>query len=114
MHIQRKDNQVFIQMEAYRHEHLVLRFLTLALVSGVIAYGYFVGFSIMNVIAHKEAAAKSAQLKSSLSRLEQTYFELTKNMSPDMGSAIGLGPTEHTEYIRRAGTVGVASRANEI
>lgn len=114
MQIHRKDNQVFIQVEAYRGEHLVLRALTVAIVVSVLSYGYFVGVTIMNMIANQEALAKSEQLKSTVSSLESEYLKLTSAITPDLGPSLGLSETENRSYVRRAGAVGTAARPSDL
>lgn len=106
MQIHRKDNQVFIQVEAYRGEHLVMRMLTGAFIVSVLSYGYFVGVTIMNMIAHQESIAKAEQLKSTVSSLEHEYLKLTKSITPELGASLGLSETTNRSYVRRPGAVG--------
>lgn len=108
MQIHRKDNQVFIQVEAYRGEPMVLRMLTGALIVSILSYGYFVGVAIMNMIAHQEAITKAEQLKSTVGQLEREYLTLTQALTPERGAQLGLLETENRSYVRRPGAVGSA------
>lgn len=108
----RKDNQIFIKVEAYSGEHHMLRMLAGFLGICVLAYAYFVGVSIMNVIAHKEASTQSERINRTVSVLEQEYFKLSNTMTPDLGARVGLVPTSDTTYVRRPGAVGYASTGN--
>lgn len=110
----RKDNQIFIKVEAYSGENRMLRVLIVGLAAAVFAYTYFVGVSIMNVIHHKEAIAESDRLQRAVGLLEQDYFKLSNTMTPARGAEFGLIPASDTSFVRRPGAVGVAGRENSI
>lgn len=78
----------------------------------ILAYGYFVGVSIMNVIAQKEAMTESERIGRAVSMLEQEYFEISKSVTPELGSQLGLAPAQNTSFVRRPGAVGVAATQN--
>ena len=110
----KKDNHIFIRVHAFPGENLALRFLFLALTVCILGYVYFVSVSIMNVIAHKEALAASESLQGEVGDLEEQYFALSKNVTPESGVHLGMTPTSDTTFVRRPGTVGTAvgSRAD--
>lgn len=54
------------------------------------AYLYFVTFSVMHVVAHKEALVQSAHLTDSISQLERRYFDLSRSVTRDEGARLGL------------------------
>ena len=108
--------QRHVQIAAYRGEPYVLRFLCTALVFCVCAYLYFIGLSIMNLVANREAVAKSDALKSDVATLEEEYFKLSKAVTHGDAAALGLTQPVKTTYVRRADAGGVASnvRARDI
>ncbi|GEM_PF-611475 len=72
------------------------------------AYVYFVGASVLNVIARKEALLQTARLTGAVSALEREYFLVAKGVTPEAGERLGLAPVPKTAYVRRPGVVGSA------
>lgn len=73
------------------------------------SYGYLVGISIFNTIARKEAVVESVRLETSVGMLEEQYFALSEEITPDTGSTFGLVPVAEKSYAYRPGAVGVVS-----
>ena len=97
-----KDKHILIRVEAIQGEHLVIRALIAALIVCVGLYLYFVGLSIMNVIANREASVESQRLQSTVGTLEQEYFKLAQEVTPEKGASLGLTATTQSVYVRRA------------
>ncbi len=96
-------------------ENLALRILSIALITIVCGYLYFVTASILNIIARKEALAQVSVIQGSIGAEEQRYFELTKSISPRSGPGLGLAPITGETYVYRPGTIGAVTIApNEI
>jgi hypothetical protein len=102
----RKDNHIFIRVNALPGEQYLLHFLILGILLSIAGYTYFVSLSIFNVIAHKEAIAASEKLQSEVSLLEQDYFELTKSITPAIAANHGMTQTADTTFVRKPGAVG--------
>jgi len=107
--IKQKTNSIFIHVHSYPGEHILFQGLVCAVVACVFAYAYLVSFSIMNVIAHKEAIAKSEKLQSAVGGLEEEYFALSKEVTPEMAGRLGLTGVSKTSFVRRPGAVGSAA-----
>lgn len=99
--IQKKDNNILIRVEAFNGEQFVIHGLVLALFLCIALYGYFVSLSIMNVIANREASVESERLRSTVVALEQEYFNLSKSITADLATDVGLTDTTETEFVRR-------------
>lgn len=89
-----------INVAAYRGEAQLLRILSLLLALSIAGYLYFVGLSIMNVIANREASVMSDRLQSDVAVLEQQYFTLSKEVSPESAAAHGLSKPVATSFVR--------------
>ncbi|MBI2610480.1 hypothetical protein HYW60_00880 [Candidatus Kaiserbacteria bacterium] len=92
-------------------EHLLFRVLIGAVVLLAFSYVYFVGSTILNVIARKEALAESAHLVTAVSKLEREYFALSQGIGPEDGVRLGLSPVARTLYIHRPGTLSAGGPA---
>ncbi|HWO07771.1 MAG TPA: hypothetical protein VNM40_04305 [Candidatus Paceibacterota bacterium] len=90
-----------IVVAAYRGENHLLSFLYFAFGLCIAAYIYFVGLSIMNLIANREAIVESDRLQSEVASLEEEYFELAKGITPSVASAHGLSKPVQTSFVRR-------------
>ena len=80
-------------------ERVVLRVLMLSLTLLAVLYVYFVGASIVNVIARKDALKQIATLASAVAMLEREYFVASGAISPESGLGLGLVPIENTAYV---------------
>ncbi|MEK7509656.1 MAG: hypothetical protein AAB605_03010 [Patescibacteria group bacterium] len=109
--IKQKTNSIFIRVYSYPGEHYAFQGLVFVLVACVFAYGYFVSLSIMNVVTHKEAIVESDRLQSEVSMLEEEYFALAKEVTPEMAGRLGLTSVSDTSFVRRPGAVGSAAGA---
>lgn len=77
-------------------------------------YLYCVSASVLNVIARKEAVAKSASLESAIGALEQEYFSYANDVTPATGATLGLAPVVETSYVHRPGAVASAISSDEV
>ncbi len=103
-----------IRVHAFRGEEHALHFLGIALGVCIFAYVGFVSFSIMNVIAYREAVAESESLRSELGLLEQEYFELSKGIGEDRAVSLGLVPVDDRSFVRMPGALGAAESRNDL
>lgn len=110
----KKNNHIFIRVHALPGERFVIHGLFCAIIMCVLGYSYFVSVSIRNVIAHKEALAASESLQSEVGMLEQEYFALSKKVTPELASAMGMTVTRETAFVRRPGAVGSVQGARGI
>jgi len=86
--------------------------LLIALAFVVVAYLYFVSASILHVIARTEAVHETASIEATIGSLEQQYFALSQEVSPQEASTLGLSPVDTTSYVYRPGDVAtLASRS---
>lgn len=74
-------------------------------------YLYFVGASVLNIIARKEATRASAAMQGTIAGLEKQYFVLTEAVSPQSGSTLGLSQVADTDYVYRPGATAIATVA---
>ncbi len=96
-------------------ESLLFRLLSLILIVAIGGYLYFVSASILNVIARREALTHVSVIQGSIGGLEQRHFELSRGISAESGSSLGLAPISGKTYVYRPGNVGAATIArNEI
>ncbi len=93
----------------YRAERIALAALLGLLALFVAAYFYFVIGSVFNVIAEKEADAKSALMQQSIGGLEQQYFTLSQSLTPQTAADMGLAPVQSTQYVSRPGNAAAAN-----
>jgi hypothetical protein len=89
-------------------ENIIVKALFITLVVLLCGYLYFVGSSVMNIIARKEADTQTVQLQSSIATLEQKYFALGQSIGPDNEANLGLIPISNTEYVYRPGNAASA------
>ena len=94
-------------------ERIVFRTLGSVLFVLLCGYFYFVSASVLNIIARKEADAKSATLQTSVAQMEQRYFALRDSVTPQEAASLGLSRVSDTQYVyvpgnaASAGTVAV-------
>lgn len=89
----------------------MLRMLMGALAVLASLYVYFVGASVLNVIARKEALTQTASLTNAVSQLEREYFAASQGVGAEDGARLGLIPLENTIYIHRPGNAALAGQA---
>jgi hypothetical protein len=89
-------------------EHIAFKVLLALLAFLIFSYLYFVAASIMNVVARREALAQSSRIESSIGDLEQKYFSLSQQVTPEEGVRLGLVPLTQPTYVNRPGNVGQA------
>lgn len=99
---------------AFSGESHLLQVLSIFLALSVLAYLYFVGVSIMNVISNREASVESERLRSVVGGLEENYFALAKSVSPEVAGSLGLTGNAEVSYVRRAGAVAVNTPASDL
>ena len=94
------------------YENTMFRALFGIILALVIAYIYFVGSSVLNIIARKDALAQSSRLATIIGVFEKEYFAVSNGITPDAGADLGLSPVSSTAYVYRPGTVGRAEKLN--
>lgn len=95
----------------YQWERTLLRTLLVMLAFLTFCYLYFVVASVLNVIARKEADMSSTRLEGSIGSLEQHYFLLSRNLTPETGSTLGLSGISRQSYVYRHTMIGQAAVA---
>ena len=103
-----------IRLDALPGEERALRVLGLAIGTCIFAYVAFVSFSIMKVIAYREAVAETESLRTKVSLLEQEYFELSKDIGQDAALGLGLVPVAERSFVRTPGALGAASARTDL
>ncbi|MFA7310178.1 MAG: hypothetical protein WC050_04720 [Candidatus Paceibacterota bacterium] len=94
-------------------EQQAMRALFALLVLLLCGYLYFVGASVLNIMARKEASAKTTNLQSAIAGMEQQYFALSQSVDASSAHALGLAPVTGTQYVYRPGnaaSAGVVAR----
>jgi len=109
--IRRKDS--ILTME-HPYERVALKWLSVALVSLICAYLYFVSASVLNVIARKDALRQTSDITSAIAALEQRYFTMSQEITRSSATGLGLGQVSATSYVYRPGNIGVVYSADEI
>ncbi len=99
-----------VQVATFAGESYILQGLLLALTVCIATYLYFVGVSIMNVIAHREATVETERLRSTVGTLEQDYFTLSKEVTSIVGTDIGLQQTIGSSFVKRTNGVAMIVR----
>ncbi|MDB5238397.1 MAG: hypothetical protein JWM46_667 [Candidatus Kaiserbacteria bacterium] len=89
-------------------EQVITKVLFITLAVLLAGYIYFVGSSVMNIIARKEADAQTTQIQSSIAVLEQQYFAVGQSVSPEKQASLGLSPISNTDYVYRPGNAASA------
>jgi hypothetical protein len=110
----KNENHITIRVEALSGEHFVLRALIVVLAFCIVAYVYFIGLSIMNVISNREASVESERLQSIVGDLEKEYFTLAKAVTPDLGANFGLAKAESPDFVRRATSMATNQAKSDI
>lgn len=98
----------------YPYERVAFRVLFAVLGIILCGYLYFVGASVLNIIARKEASRASQGIQSTIARLEKEYFVLSESVTPDSGIVLGLSPVRATDYVYRPGATASARPADTI
>lgn len=86
------------------YESLVLRAIILTICALLCAYLYFVGASILHVVARKEMGAEATKLQSAIALMEREYFALSNTVDDSIASSMGLIPVGETAYVYEPGT----------
>ncbi|HEY4488323.1 MAG TPA: hypothetical protein VJB97_02305 [Candidatus Paceibacterota bacterium] len=94
-------------------EQAVFRVLCVLLAVLFCSYFYFVGLSVINVIARKEAAVGSDSLESTISEMEKEYFALNTTVTEGSAASLGLKEIAATDYVYRPGTAAIATPEQE-
>lgn len=100
--------QGFSLTREHPYERAVLK--SLVLVLGILSFGYvyFVGVSVLNIVARKEADAQTVKLQSAIASMEQQYFALSHEVDESAAYAIGLAPIAETHFVYRPGNLTAA------
>ena len=96
---------------AHPFERHAFQALFAALALAACLYVYFVGATVLNVIARKEAMQSSAALASIVSTLEQEFYLASATIDPSAGERLGLSPVSNTSYVYRPGNAALADGA---
>jgi hypothetical protein len=91
------------------YESAFLRALMLILLVLCAGYLYFVGASVLNIIARKEAGTETTRLQSAIAVMEQEYFALSHSVDESIATSIGLTNLRDTQYVYRPGTAVAAT-----
>lgn len=75
----------------------------------VFAYLYFVGASILHVVARKEMSAEATRLQSSIALMEREYFALSSVVDESTAPSLGLSAVKQTTYVYEPGTAVAAT-----
>jgi hypothetical protein len=89
-----------VAVAAYRGEAHMLSLLYFMLGLCIAGYVYFVGVSILNLIANREAFAESERLQSEVAMLETEYFELGRGITAAAAAQHGLTQPVGTSFVR--------------
>ncbi len=82
-------------------ERNILRGLYFAIIVLICLYLYFVSAAVLNVMYRREALTQINQIDASIGGLENQYFALTQEITPQAGASIGLVPVQDTNYVDR-------------
>ena len=93
-------------------ERMALRMLGVVLIALACTYLYFVTASVLHVMDRREALAKITDMQGSIGTLEQSYFALSHEITPQMAGDLGLSSVKKTSYIYRSGTIGAVTMAS--
>ncbi len=104
---------VILSLE-YTFERIAFRVLFAVLGIILCGYLYFVGASVLNIIARKEATRSSVAIQSSIAGLEKQFFALSESVTPETGSSLGLAPVNDTDYVYRPGATAALTPADTI
>lgn len=98
---------------AFAAEHPFEKYLMHVLAIGValcaVLYVYFVVASVLNITARKDALRQSTVIESSIGMLEEQYFALSQDVTPETAGRLGLAPVGSASYVYTPGTVGIVS-----
>lgn len=103
-----------IHAAAFAGESHVVHVLGVAFVLCIVAYIYFVGVSITNVISNREASVESERLQSVVAGLEEDYFELAKSVTPEAAVGLGLTASADTSFVRRTSAVAANAQRSDL
>ena len=102
---------------AFFGEHPYERYAAQVLVAAVmlcaIVYVYCVVASVLNITARKDALRQTAEIESSIGILEEQYFSMSQDITPESAAIFGLAPVSGSSFVYRPGTVGVASTEHD-
>jgi hypothetical protein len=91
------------------YEALAMRVLLLALFALAALYLYFVGASVLHIVARKEAVLETTRLQSAIASMEQEYFTLSHEVDESVAKRMGLVALEKTHYVYKPGTAVAAT-----
>jgi hypothetical protein len=110
------DKKIPILVIEHPYERAALSLLLGVLGVLVCAYLYFVGASVLNIMARKEAGADLERTRTSIAQMEEQYFALSKSITSESARTLGLAPVSETSYVYRPGNAAVVrpSAQNDI
>ena len=110
------NKQISILAVEYPIERVAFLVLSGMLAILFCAYFYLVVASVLNIIARKEADASAATMQGTIGSMEEQYFALSQQITPQAAAQAGLTPIAQTQYVYRTGNAAIATPAggNEI
>lgn len=97
------------------YESAILRIIVISILALVFGYLYFVGASILHVVARKEMNAEATRLQSAIAVMEREYFALSGVVDESIAPSLGLSAVQKTTYVYEPGTaVAVTMPGNDI
>lgn len=94
--------QTYIAVNEYRTK--ITAFLLIACACMALYYGANVYAMVSRTIALDSLKVKTTELSSAVGKLDSTYLELSRGVTPDKLSAYGLMQTKVSEFISRSNT----------
>ncbi len=91
------------------YESVIARTLIVALVVLASLYLYFVGASVLHIVARKEAGTETMRLQSAIAAMEQEYYALSGEVDESVASTMGLTAVEKTHYVYKPGATVAAT-----
>ena len=73
------------------------------------AYLYFVGASILHIVARKEAGVETTKLQSSVAVMERDFFAIAHSVDESVAGTMGLITVKDTAYVYEPGTAVAAT-----
>ena len=98
-----------VSVFSIEHPREAAMFKYLSICAGLLvcAYLYLVCVSVLNVIAQREASAFSVSLQGHIGELEQRYFALSQQVTPEKAIELGFSPIVSRSYVYRLTMVGI-------
>ncbi len=83
------------------NNHLITTFCVGLLITGIVAYMYFLSLSVVHVVMRKEATQKIGQMRSDIAALEASYIEARHQISARVASLEGFSQNQNKVFINK-------------